>query len=490
MLFRILLSSLSILCVGGVAIPSTYEVHERRETLHPRWLKGSRIAPYSTLPMRVGLAQNFENAEEYLMEVSDPDSPKFGQYWSSEEVIEKFKPSDIAIKAVHDWLTGSGIAASRIAHSDNKGWLAFDATGAEAEALLHTEFYEHHDTVSGGRMPACEAYHLPSSIREHVDYITPGIKLMVPTGSVSQIGRKDLNHKRDLLHGLRKAPSDYQRSAQASSSSANLSTCDQAITPACIAALYRIPPTNKNETPVADNALGIFESEAEYYAQEDLDSFFQNFTKYIPQGTHPELAAIDGGLGPTSNVSDAGGEADLDLQLAYPIVYPQSIILYDVDDPLYQLNPNITYTFGFNTFLDALDGSYCNYTAYGETGDSSIDPQYPDPRPGGYNGQLQCGIYEPTNVISISYGGQEADVPYAYQRRQCNEYLKLGLQGVSILFASGDAGKEFLTTLFEEQRSVKFQGWAIILLRTALVIIQSRDALVEMGHFSSGLILP
>ena len=31
-------------------------------------------------------------------------------------------------------------------------------------------------------------------------------------------------------------------------------------------------------------------------------------------------------------------------------------------------------------------------------------------------------------------------MPIAYQKRQCNEYLKLGLQGVSFLFASGDSG--------------------------------------------------
>jgi hypothetical protein len=32
--------------------------------------------------------------------------------------------------------------------------------------------------------------------------------------------------------------------------------------------------------------------------------------------------------------------------------------------------------------------SYCNYTAYGETGDDpSIDPVYPDPQPGGYQGK-------------------------------------------------------------------------------------------------------
>ena len=43
-------------------------------------------------------------------------------------------------------------------------------------------------------------------------------------------------------------------------------------------------------------------------------------------------------------------------------------------------------------------------------------------------------------MISISYGGQEIDLPEYYQRRQCNEFMKLGLQGVSVMFASGDSG--------------------------------------------------
>ena len=41
-----------------------------------------------------------------------------------------------------------------------------------------------------------------------------------------------------------------------------------------------------------------------------------------------------------------------------------------------------------NTFLDALDGSYCDYRAYGITGDSplALDPKFPDPAKGGYKG--------------------------------------------------------------------------------------------------------
>lgn len=91
------------------------------------------------------------------------------------------------------------------------------------------------------------------------------------------------------------------------------------------------------------------------------------------------------------------------------------------------------------SFFDALDGSYCTYSAYGETGDDpTLDPSYPDPH--GYKGQLECGVYTPTNVITVSYGLSENDLPYYYQKRQCNEFLKLGLQGTSIFFASGDTG--------------------------------------------------
>jgi tripeptidyl-peptidase-1 len=49
-------------------------------------------------------------------------------------------------------------------------------------------------------------------------------------------------------------------------------------------------------------------------------------------------------------------------------------------------------------------------------------------------------VYKPTNVISISYSGIEDLLPNNYQYRQCNEFLKLGLQGVTVVISSGDAG--------------------------------------------------
>lgn len=67
------------------------------------------------------------------------------------------------------------------------------------------------------------------------------------------------------------------------------------------------------------------------------------------------------------------------------------------------------------------DGSYCNYSAFGETGNNNtVDPVYPN---SGYNHSLQCGVFKPTNVISFSYGQAEIGlgIPMNYQQRQCSE---------------------------------------------------------------------
>lgn len=195
----------------------------------------------------------------------------------------------------------------------------------------------------------------------------------------------------------------------------DLQTCSVNITPLCLKALYDIPPGYINDTV---NTLGFFE-EGDYYANEDLDLFFANHAPWVPQGTRPALRSIDGGYEPYPvNSSNVAGEADIDLDIGISLVYPQSVIVYQVDDAIYAPEEGASVT-TFNTFLDALDGSYCNYSAFGINGDSpGIDATYPNPAPGGYKGQRQCGVYQPTRVISISYGESEEDLPKAYVERQ------------------------------------------------------------------------
>jgi tripeptidyl-peptidase I len=201
----------------------------------------------------------------------------------------------------------------------------------------------------------------------------------------------------------------------------DLTICDRVSTPACIKALYQLPKTNKFVNTNVNNALGIVElalGNMQSYNQQDLNSFFKVFTPNIPAGTGPKLNSIQGGQAPSPpNLTSI--EANLDFQVAYPLVYPQKT-------QVYQLSTS------FNDFLDAVDKSYCNSTAFGITGNT---PQLDGPFPA-----AQCGQFKPTSVISVSFGGEEFVMPTNYEKRQCMEFMKLGLQGTSVLFASGDSG--------------------------------------------------
>ena len=146
-------------------------------------------------------------------------------------------------------------------------------------------------------------------------------------------------------------------------------------------------------------------------------------------GSRPVLDGIDGGYLQTDMTGFSyNGESDLDLEYGMQIVYPQNVTLYQVGD--------ISGYASFNTFLDAIDASYCTF----EGGDDPTqDPQFPV-IPNGYQGPNQCGGFAATNVISTSYAYNEADLTPFYEQRQCSEYAKLGLAGTTVLYSSGDHG--------------------------------------------------
>lgn len=297
--------------------------------------------------------------------------------------------------------------------------------------MLRTEFHQYEHTDTGMLMPSCEEYHLPSYISPHIEFVHPGTSL--PDLSNGQ-------ERKNRIHGPKaeSLPPLLPRGIAQGSPKTDVDTCPEAFAPACVAAAYQIPPAPEYVHP--NNSMGIYESDLEFWLQSDLDTFFGNYTD-IPNGTHPIAANIDGGQQSANSIYYAGTEVELDLTIAYPIVYPQKIVEYQVDDFVWQsgLPPPQDFVQGFDTFLDALDGSFCNFTAFNQTGNGPYDPVYPDPY-GGWQGNLECGTAVVTNVISISYGAQEVDVPLSYQKRQCLEFLKLGLQGVSILVSTGDAG--------------------------------------------------
>ena len=123
---------------------------------------------------------------------SDPKSSRFGSHYTVDEVTELFAPSPASVNAVKSWLVDYGIDLNRISLSSNKAWLQFDASVEELEQLLQTK-YHYYEHVDGDRKHiGCEEYKIPAKISEHIDYVTPGVKLLATTGM------SELRKKRDL----------------------------------------------------------------------------------------------------------------------------------------------------------------------------------------------------------------------------------------------------------------------------------------------------
>ena len=112
---------------------------------------------------------------------------------------------------------------------------------------------------------------------------------------------------------------------------ADLRYCGVNITPICIKALYDIPAATLKDST---NVMGLYES-GDVYSQEDLNLFFASYAPNVPQGTHPKLDSIDGGQAPEPVTSEyVTGESDIDMDLAYSLIYVSSQAsphLYDAD---------------------------------------------------------------------------------------------------------------------------------------------------------------
>jgi tripeptidyl-peptidase-1 len=334
--------------------------------------------------------------------------------------------SEESVNAVKTWLVSAGVSADRIRQSHGLSWLQFNASAGEAERLLHAKYrlWEHDRT--GNTHVSCDEYSLPSDVRKHVDFVLPSVhfdsrisprserrdRLETREADRVRIGDPQSGWLSKAVHWIDKSDLHHE-----------LAGCDLQTTPACLQALYGIPV---NEEAVEGNSFGVAEFTPQAYVPTDLDIFFSNVSDKLV-GERPILKIIQGAIVQQQNKSCGFNcEANLDLQYAMTLVYPQQVTLYQVGDVIGGAS--------FNNFLDAFDATYC------DGDDPAADAIYPDPTPGGYKGLKTCGAFDAAKVVTISYAYNEHDLMPAYEQRQCNEYLKLGLMGTSFLVSSGDNG--------------------------------------------------
>ncbi|KAJ5064386.1 peptidase S8/S53 domain-containing protein [Bipolaris maydis] len=383
----------------------TYVLHERRSANLPEWVKRHSAEDLnlanSSIPISIALAQrNLEEGEKWLLEVSNPNSDSYGKHWSPKDVAAAFAPSHFTLEPVKTWLNSVGIITERIEQSQSLGWLRFNATIDQAERLLKTKYHIFTHKKTNQLLLACDEYSIPAGLRDKIDLITPTVHFDVQ--SEARYARMTFGKHSGNPLNLRVLEENRLIKSQ--------------ITPQCLRQLYQFP---KGSSANPNNSLGVVEFTPGAYRPSDLDLFFANFSP-SQIGARPIFHPIQGGVNQL-NKSGPRFNAESDMNLAYTmsLVYPQQVTLFQVGD--------IVQGGSGNSFLDGIDASYCLY----EGGD--------DPALGGYKSR-DCGIFPPTKVISTSYHYDEIYLGPAYMRRQCYEYMKLGLMGVTMLFSSGDDG--------------------------------------------------
>ncbi|KAM3446921.1 hypothetical protein MY3296_009227 [Beauveria thailandica] len=400
---------LSGLILGALGFPAdSHVVHEKRTAPRQHYTRGEPADAETKLPVQFALKQsNIKEGTQLLYDISNPKSPNYGKHMTAQEAINYFAADDETIKNVTDWLVKSGVPHKDIVLDRTRTVIHIQSTVQKMEKVLQTRYHLYQSKITGRDHIGVEDYRLPKAIADFVDFVFPAV-------SLGQVQR------RDGITPIKGAADNWavkepiralgQDMLQKLASNQSTIGCDQIITPKCIRDMYKIPLENN---PEYLNYLGIWETE-DTFDQEDLDLFFSNFAPNVPKGTQPQLALINGATAPVRQ-EDGGGESLLDLDIAYPIIQPQNVIVFQ-NKPL-----RSAFSQFFADWASAVDKDFCKE-----------DPNF--------DRRLMCGKYQPSNVMSVSYGDAEMDEPIAVVQRVCNEFMKLGTVGVTVVVSSGDTG--------------------------------------------------
>ncbi|KAG9254213.1 peptidase S8/S53 domain-containing protein [Emericellopsis atlantica] len=353
------------------------------------WVRQPDPSTDTNITITIALANpKREEAVNELLAVSDPGSPKYGIHWRNKDVQEKFSPSKDTVRNVLRQISASGLSMykagyrSGLIHLTCPAWQVQDVFRT---SLLH---YRHRST-GATTYRFQDSYHIPPELEQDVLWVAPVFDH--PEAS------------RSTQH-----PSSHQVRGE--------QDCVSNVTPSCLREIYKIPQDNYTHP---DNSIGFFSPGWSSWISSDLD---EHFAAHAPEllGHMPSVVPINDGYRQTDVQSDPFNlEPNMDAELLMTLAYPQNVTNFQVGDSTHPGN--------VNTLLAAFDDTYCDQL------DGVLDPIV-DVK------DVDCGTIQPPNVLSISYAWAETDFPPEYLAHQCHEFLKLGLQGVTVIVSTGDMG--------------------------------------------------
>ncbi|KAJ8606786.1 hypothetical protein MRB53_040712 [Persea americana] len=401
--YRSYASSVAIASVVPQPLHS-YELHEKRDVLPETWSRSRKLNRDELIPLRFHLQQqNIDAGVAHLLDI-------------------RVLPALVGcLQEVRSWLEESGVNSSRFSHSTSRASLQFHATVEEAERLLRTQFHEYTDAETGSASIGCDSYYLPSHIRTHIHSVTPDAGVdeqrqrqacETEAGSVEQalqpVTVPRLTSSRQSIASTTAAPLESRRHVFRHCTKSHPSSA------------YRFPATPWASFKIWNrkSTRGITRLTSTHSSRSTRTSRTVRIRSAIASmvvWSSPKVRFL-------KEVKRCWITM---LHILWFILRPLLLLFR-----IHRLRPAIlaVHTAILSThpirkhsgsalmpFLDSIDREYCEST-------------------GGDKAGLDCGKYTVTNVLSFSYEDLEVFGPFSYEDRVCTEFMKLGLQGVSVLF--------------------------------------------------------
>ena len=400
---RIFAFLLTLWCFSVTAYHESYNhrVFEEDQNIdqwqNDGWKKRERVHKDKTMELSFALKQeNLDQLEKLLWEVSDPDSPKYGQYLTSAQITDIVAPLPDSIARVEHWLRTHGVTGCRLVA--NRDYLNCKMTCEQAERLLKgtTFFYfEHHNVTRVIR--SISRYHIREDVSHLLDLVVGIHRFPLVKNKRKMTGKKrddrssqneiSIKHKLDF-EAFAKRNVELQEAKGYSTRRQK----HEGINPKILRQRYNL--TDKHVGSHPNNSQSSVQFLEEYISSDDLKQFMDTFVG----DSFAHRTAWDKLIGPNPNESEI--EAVLDTEY------------------IMSMGANIS------TWLWNTPGRH-------ETEEPFL--QWLQDLASTENAPL---------VHTVSYGDKEPGLSVPYMKRVNIEFIKTGLRGMSIFFASGDTGAD------------------------------------------------
>ncbi|KAM6144708.1 tripeptidyl-peptidase 1 [Phoenicopterus ruber ruber] len=267
-------------CAAGLALE-----RDQPFRVPPGWTHTGRVNPSHEVQLTFALRQRGVGRLAWLVDaVSDPHSPRYGQYLSLEQVRDLVQPSPVTLMAVLKWLQSHGVENCRSVTTLD--FLECHMPASTAECLLPgAEFHRYvkgqHSVV---RSPL--PYAVPEELAEHVDLVGGLHRFPMERKVVSRAWAKKETESRQHYGGR--------------------AAFHLGVTPSIIRKRYNM--TGEDIGLLPNNSQACAQFLEQYFHQADLAEFMQLFGSSFGHRSQVDQVVGHQGKG------KAGLEASLDVE--------------------------------------------------------------------------------------------------------------------------------------------------------------------------------